>query len=194
MTDLEQVALYVHDVKNQLAWMAGRAEAGGDREMQRTAMQAAGKLASLLLLLRRQAGGLAVQADAVCVPDLLEELAADYRHLYDQQLDLDLAGAPELWFLDRGLVSMALRNLLDNAGRYGQPPLRLSARTEADELLIEVADHGSGFPAAGTAPAGTGLGLELVRAVCEAHENAGRTGRLECVNDHGAVARLALPR
>ncbi len=81
----------------------------------------------------------------------------------------------------------ALKNLLENASRYGTPPIGVRARAVPGEILIEVIDHGAGFDPAKvdhlTKPftredgargqPGTGLGLPIVKRLVE-----GEGGRL----------------
>lgn len=77
----------------------------------------------------------------------------------------------------------AVKNLINNAFRYGRVPVTLRVKREGDTALIAVSDRGAGFDAgylergegtrfagpSGEAPAGAGLGLSIIRAVAEAH-------------------------
>lgn len=97
----------------------------------------------------------------------------------------------------------ALRNLLDNALRYGQRA-RVSVLREANEAVIRIEDDGPGISDAeigrmlepftrgegsrNRGTGGAGLGLTLARAIAEQHG-----GRLELANrlaDGGTVAGL----
>lgn len=72
-------------------------------------------------------------------------------------------------------------NLLQNAQRYGAPPVQLRLWREAGMTGVEVEDYGPGISAANLpkvfdrffttarASGGTGLGLALVVAICRAH-------------------------
>ena len=108
----------------------------------------------------------------------------------------------------------ALRNLIDNALRYGQSAavtMERESREGRDYAVIRVTDAGSGIPddrieamfqpftrgepSRNTATGGAGLGLTLARAIAEQHG-----GRLELANRHdaagqitGLVATLSLP-
>ena len=75
----------------------------------------------------------------------------------------------------------AVKNLVNNAFRYGKPPVVLSVEG-GDSVTIAVIDHGPGIPeaewadsgsrfarTAGSAPDSAGLGLSIVNAVAEAH-------------------------
>jgi signal transduction histidine kinase len=94
--------------------------------------------------------------------------------------------------VDRGAISQAVLNLLNNAVKYSDSVKRIdvSVRSESDQLLIEVADQGIGIPASEQARVfdkfyristglvhdrkGTGLGLTLVKHIVDAHRGAVR--------------------
>jgi two-component system, OmpR family, sensor kinase len=83
---------------------------------------------------------------------------------------------------DADAIARAVRNLVENAQRYGAPPITVTARGDG-QVVITVTDAGSGIPAelvedagrrfwrgpnsAGTE--GSGLGLALVRATAQRH-------------------------
>ena len=105
------------------------------------------------------------------------------------------------------LLRRALRNLLENARRYGgeQPP-EVSVQASADEVRVAVSDRGPGVPEAererifepfyrlpGHAEkvGGVGLGLSLVRQIAERHR--GRV-RVAPRAGGGSAFEIALPR
>ena len=120
-------------------------------------------------------------------------------------LELDLAETlPELKLRPKALTR-ALTNLIDNAWKYGGQKISLSARLQADYLLLEVCDDGPGIPEneierlkqpftrrenARTNASGTGLGLAIVERVARVHG-----GQLELLPNPsgGLIARLSLP-
>jgi two-component system, OmpR family, sensor histidine kinase KdpD len=119
-------------------------------------------------------------------------------------LDADL---PLVEF-DAVLIERVLVNLLENATKYGAPPIVVGARAEPGTLVLAVRDHGPGLPAAllgreqklfdkftrgeaESATPGVGLGLAICRAVVSAHG-----GEITAANarDGGAEFTVTLPR
>ncbi|MET3498381.1 DUF4118 domain-containing protein [Variovorax boronicumulans] len=119
-------------------------------------------------------------------------------------LDADL---PLVEF-DAVLIERVLVNLLENATKYGAPPIVVGARAESGTLVLTVRDHGPGLPAAllgheqklfdkftrgeaESATPGVGLGLAICRAVVSAHG-----GEVTAANarDGGAEFTVTLPR
>lgn len=93
---------------------------------------------------------------------------------------------PEV-YADRNLLERVLRHLLENACAYSKPgdPISVSARIEADRVLLTVADHGLGidtedlpfvfdkyFRGKGhkNRTRGTGMGLAIARAIMKIHQ------------------------
>ncbi|MBX2799603.1 MAG: HAMP domain-containing histidine kinase [Myxococcales bacterium] len=114
---------------------------------------------------------------------------------------LDLASAGQVQ-ADPTLLARALGVLLDNAHRYGAPPVTLKVRTVEGQVRFVVRDCGEGFAPGeeeqafqpfwrrpGT-PGGAGLGLALVRQIAEAHEGSAWADNHP---DGGGRVTLALP-
>jgi len=135
---------------------------------------------------------------AQAVADCLE--ATDgYRHVVTVDCPSDLEVRCDPHHLGR-----MLDNFLQNALKYGSPPIRVDAARRGDEIAIRVSDQGSGVPAefvprlfakfaraqASQRQQGTGLGLSIVRGLAEA--NGGRV-RYEPNVPHGSRFVLDLP-
>ncbi|MGW4115667.1 ATP-binding protein [Actinosynnema sp. NPDC004786] len=98
-----------------------------------------------------------------------------------------------------------VRNLVTNAVGHGEPPITVTVDgTEPERVRVSVADSGPGLPAdlapvvfdrfvrgdrARSRTEGSGLGLAIARENAHLHG-----GRLEVVNDGGAVFTLTVPR
>jgi len=99
-------------------------------------------------------------------------------------------------------LQVAVRNLLDNAAKFGPPGARVEVRLRSGELTVR--DHGPGIaqadlphvfdrfyraPSARGVP-GSGLGLSIVRQVAGRH---GGTVQAEAAPGGGTLIRLWLP-
>ena len=93
---------------------------------------------------------------------------------------------------------MLLQPMVENAIMHGLEPkvqgghVLVSAACDGDNLVLSVADNGLGL-AAGSAKAGTHLGVANTRARLAALFGAAATLTLEANSPAGAVARLVLP-
>ncbi|MFB4286040.1 ATP-binding protein [Nonomuraea sp. ATR24] len=108
--------------------------------------------------------------------------------------------------LDPRRVDVVLANLVGNALRHGEPPVSVRLSAGAEEIVLEVRDHGPGLDeavlphvfdrfykasAARARSEGSGLGLAIARENARLHR-----GDLTVANapDGGAVFTLRLPR
>ncbi len=106
---------------------------------------------------------------------------------------------------DERLLRRALRNLLENARRYGGGEVLVSTEMAAGRALLRVCDRGPGVPPAlrerifeafyrlpghAEKAGGVGLGLSLVRQIAERH---GGSVRCEARDGGGSCFVLTLP-
>ena len=106
---------------------------------------------------------------------------------------------------DERLIRRALRNLLENARRYGGSEIELRVQRRGGQVEVQVCDRGPGVPEAyrerifepffrlpghAERAGGVGLGLALVRQIAERH---GGSVRCEPREGGGSCFTLALP-
>ncbi|HCZ13135.1 MAG: ATP-binding protein [Candidatus Accumulibacter phosphatis] len=204
MSFAEIAALTLHDVKNRLAKLAGRAEARGDVDTLRETIEASNTLTRLLTYYRSDVGSLTLDIDAHAPADLAAEFVEDAIVQGGCPVDLDCSQAPTLWFYDEAVVRMVLANAVHNAGRHARARIVIEVAERGGFLEFLVRDDGNGYrqevledvtgAATPVTRNGTGLGLRLARRIAEMHENAGQQGEIRLENAGGAVFRLLLPK
>lgn len=123
-------------------------------------------------------------------------------------VELELSAPPTCdAAVDATLWAVMVRNLLDNALRHGADGgiVRVSLDAGGDEVVLAVADAGSGVPddlagrlgerfqrATGAQASGSGLGLSIVRRIVELHDGRMRFGR--GIDGRGFGVTVTLPR
>lgn len=157
--------------------------------IERNSLRLLALIEDLLTLSRVEAGIFEVKIGSVDLGEVIERVretmlpayaAADVELALDVMPDLALRG-------DRDQLERALLNLVSNAVKFNAPGGRveIAARTDGDEIVLEVRDNGSGIPVAEqdqlftrffrSARAkereipGTGLGLFIVKQIVELH-------------------------
>ena len=146
----------------------------------------------VLTTARLDATGLPPHPAPIDVAELLAELAerAARDPLTTGKAVSVAPGASPNLTADRALVKRALWNLVENAAKYGAPPITLAATGDGDRVRLAVTDQGEGIApaerervlapfyrldrartprAAGEPPHGFGLGLTLARRIAEVH-------------------------
>ncbi|WP_233201073.1 ATP-binding protein [Chromobacterium alticapitis] len=136
----------------------------------------------------------------VALADLAASVVARFRR-EGMDVRLDIRGEPELQ-ADALALERLLSNLLENARRYGQPPVRVRLEKREGEAVLAVIDHGKGIPASlretALAPferlaehrgtdGGSGLGLAIVSRVVKQHG-----GELELSDTEDGAFQVAI--
>jgi two-component system sensor histidine kinase KdpD len=164
-------------------------------------------ITNLLDVSRIEAGAIRISRQPSDVQDLvgtaLEQMSDRVRA---RPIKIDMPTELPLVFVDFGLIVQTLVNVLDNALKYSpaDSPIDIKGRKVADEVHIEIADHGVGIPPQDLLHvfdkfyriqrpdnvAGTGLGLSICKGIIEAHG-----GRIAAENRRGGgtIIRLVLP-
>jgi two-component system osmolarity sensor histidine kinase EnvZ len=194
-----------HDLRTPLARLRLGVEMMQDDSLQDGMREDIGDIERILgqfIAFSRGLGG----EDAVTTDpaDLARSLLTRYaREQCD--IELDIADDVPLVPLRPLAMTRALANIIDNARRYGEPPLKLRIAQDGHRLLFEVSDHGSGIPeeqledalkpfhrldTARRADGGSGLGFAIVDRIARLHG-----GKLTLSNrvGGGLVCSLCIP-
>jgi signal transduction histidine kinase len=107
----------------------------------------------------------------------------------DRSLSLEWRAGRALVMADPARIAQALDNLLANALEHGGLRIRLEASICAAGVRISVCDGGAARMRSRRRSPRRGHGLEIVRAIAEAHGGHFDLGR----DAHGTVASLELP-
>jgi signal transduction histidine kinase len=170
-----------------------------------------GLVSNVLAVARLDSGRFVVHVDE---GDLVRDVADAVRSLREdlalQRLQLDLVlpdRAIEARY-DLGVLRTVLRNLLDNAAKYGGgEPVRLSVQLEPPWAVLEIADRGIGLAAEEQErifdkfyrvgdemvrqSEGSGLGLYLARELVR--QSGGAIGAHSAGLGHGTTFRVSFP-
>jgi signal transduction histidine kinase len=155
----------------------------------------------VLLASRLEAGSAVGERHPVDLVGLCAEMAASA----SAQFDADTGEQPAVVPGEDRLLRRALRNLLENARRYGGPEVSLTLKRAAAGFELAVADRGPGvpepmrerifepffrLPGHAEMAGGVGLGLSLVKQIAERHG-----GQVSCSarEGGGSVFTLTLP-
>lgn len=141
----------------------------------------------------------AVRETMASMEPLASENAQTLRFTNSRAEDASLLGEPLK-------IQRLLRNLLDNAIRYGASgeAIEINLTAEDNSLVLSIANHGSTVPAElrervfdpyyrvpGSRSEGSGLGLAIVKELATRHGASVELGVLD--NDQGTVVRVRFP-
>ena len=142
-----------------------------------------------------------ISLERVALPDICQELLAERMPGADASITVDVA--PDAMVVgDPVRITQVLDNLVTNALRYGGPNVRISAARAGSSVRLTVSDDGDGVPQdlvdtlfeayvhgeASHSHGGSGLGLLIVRQLCEA-----MSGSIEYDDAQGTRFTVTLP-
>jgi signal transduction histidine kinase len=211
------VALAAHELRSPVASVHGLAQTLSRRSAELSAeivSQLHGNLAAqterLRLLVEQLLDLSRLEAEAVDiepvrfgvrghVQELVASIAAERAQDIALEIPAELEAAADLAAFDR-----VVSNLLQNALRYGEPPIAVHASQTDRHFRLTVEDRGPGVPpefvpelferftrsSESRGRTGTGLGLAIARSYAQAHRG---DLRYESAEPHGARFQLVLP-
>ncbi len=143
---------------------------------------------NLLNMSRLEAGVLNIKKDWCDINDLIyKTLQRLESNLQKYKVAVDVPENLPLFKLDFGLMEQVVYNLIINATQHTPEDTLITIQADCikDELVMIIADNGSGFPeqeidkvfdkfyrTKGSLPGGTGLGLSIVKGLVEAHSGS----------------------
>lgn len=207
------VALVSHELRAPIASIIGAIASARKPEMEDhrreledivelAALQLGTMLEDLLVAAELERGEAARRLEPVNLTRVVREAAADQR-LLDREIQVTAPHAAVV-VCDRKYLRRILDNLVDNAFKYGRPPVRIEVAGEAEHVWLSVLDDGRGVAEADREKVfdrfqrldamnghGLGLGLSVVEGLVEA---MGGTIRAEEAPGGGAAFRIRFPR
>ncbi|WP_256759470.1 cell wall metabolism sensor histidine kinase WalK [Cohnella sp. WQ 127256] len=166
-------------------------------------------LKQILEVSRLDTDGIHIRYAHEDLSELVRILLADYFLMIDEKtvtLDFHIPSTELIIEMDATLIERAIRNLLDNAIRYGNEGHYLGVRLneEGENVLITITDKGKGvapenrdliferfYRSDGRSGQGLGIGLSIVKEIAEAHQGSVEMSSLPFVE---TVFQLRLPK
>ena len=200
------LAAAAHELRTPMTVLRTRLEGLSDGDVKEELRQDLRRMSSLVdqLLQLMSIGSQRDLADDVDLVETVREVIADHKPLAAREgVEVKLETEVDALVLrgDRGLVKVALANLLDNAISFSKAGDGLEVRVRPDGS-IAVRDNGPGIPSAEVGRIfepfaknppnrkGNGLGLAIVNAIMGLH---GGTVSARNADDRGATFALRFP-
>jgi len=177
-------------------------------KLTRSLVSASDLLDRLLDISRMDAGVLPIDVQNVRLYELINQLAAVHAaHAQEKAIELIVENSDISAQCDKGIVTEILDNIISNAIRYtDEGSVTLSVKQQGTEVVIRVADTGRGIPdemlpsvfeefvqledADGDTAKGMGLGLPIVKRLCQLHK---LSFELSSQENKGTVFTLRMP-
>jgi len=144
-------------------------------------------VSDLLDLSRIEGGSLKVRREVINLKELISEAAQNAHPAPGDRLEIHVPENLPPIFADPRHIRVVLRNLIENAVKYGgeNTPIRVIVTAEVEDIVIRVEDQGPGIPpehiphifesfyrvegGLTRQASGAGLGLAICRGFVEAH-------------------------
>ncbi len=214
------LASSIHDIKNSLATVRGLiSEMAADQknaenknffQLEFESNRINNSLIQLLELYKIDSCCFNLDLDEYSVSDILQEVKAQQATLlYLNNLKITTDCPEDLHcYCDYDHICNALGSVLNNALRYTNTQIRLSAHKENNYIVFCIDDDGKGYPEqllsigsisntrSNWISSSTGLGIHFVSKIAELHTAQNNSGFIKLDNDSplgGARFRLFLP-
>lgn len=217
------LASTVHDMKNSLGMLLNAidrilpentSETGEAKEdisvIQYEAKRTNNALVKLLSLYKIDKQELPLNLDFHFLEDFIDEQLAEHTSLLNAkniQLDCDVDDELE-WSFDENLLASVVNDVITNTIRYTKTKILVKAYEHEDQLVLEVADDGEGYPSfmvdnpssyalgVNFSTGSTGLGLYFASCIAALHKNNGKQGSIDLLNGGelgGGIFRVIVP-
>lgn len=180
------------------------------KALQATSRHLAAVVNNVIDFSRMEAGQMNWEPKATVLKDLIEEVCASFKHITDKK-EVDFLvkfnrNCPLEAMLDTTKLKQVLFNLIGNAVKFtNEGSIHLEVSLEEDFLQLSIQDTGIGVPiekekelfkpysqlANSTEIAGSGLGLNIVKQLCEL--SGGRISFERPENGKGSIFKVLLP-
>ncbi len=163
-------------------------------------------VANLLDMTRIESGTIALRRDWIPLDEIIGSALTRLEvNLDNRPVRTELPSEVPLLFVDPVLFEQIFINVVENACKYTPPgtPIEVRAFKDGESVVIELRDHGAGFPAGceeklfekfyrgpHVGVTGAGLGLAICRGIAEAH---GGSIRADNASGGGALFRILVP-
>jgi len=203
----------IHDVKNSLGVISElirqlKQTNTANKHIMQLEFEASrmnNSLVQLLTLYKLEAENFTLDIDEHSVSEILNDIKAQQSSLFDlNAIELEIECDEELLcYCDFNLICSSISSILNNAQRYSQKKIILSAGQQEGYVYFRIEDDGAGFPGnlmctdkVDFKTGNTGLGLYFISVIASLHSNGKSTGYISTTNDSrlgGANFSLFLP-